>query len=328
MLENPKYDVALSFLQQDVNLALALASKLQDGLDVFFYPERQEEQGGTDGMTSMRSVFFEDSRLAVILYRDGWGKTRWTQVEEMAIKASCFDGEWRRLFVLKLDESKLPDWISPTHISYRLDQFGIDGAVGAIKMRVVDNKGAIKPMTPLKRAELQKDEDDYQQASRDAVSAAGEARVREKIAELMQELAVQCDEINASGSMHIGHGEHRDEWSYVLTNGCVSVGVYWRWQRTPTELGVVRVIEFDKKLRLPNDPPIVVHHRPPQQLRSIEYKPSLSRAREVGWKGGEMKVFLTSKGLAERCVIAFIELTNKKLPQDRGLRPSARRSWR
>ena len=211
--------------------------------------------------------------------------------------------------------SKLPDWISPTHISYRLDQFGIDGAVGAIKMRVVDNKGAIKPMTPPRRAELQKDEDDYQQASRDAVSGVGEVGVREKIAELMQELAAQCDEINASGNLQIGHGEHREEWSYVLTNGRVSVGVYWRWQRTLTELGVIRVIEFDKKLRLPNDPPIVVHHSPPQQLRSMEYKPSLSRAREVGWEGGDTKEFLTSKRLAEKCVIAFIELTNRKLLQ-------------
>jgi len=87
-------------------------------------------------MKTMRSVYFENCRLIVILYRDGWGMSNWTQIEEMAIKEACFNGEWNRLFVIRLDDTKLPGWIAPMRISYKLHEFGIDGAVGAIKLRL------------------------------------------------------------------------------------------------------------------------------------------------------------------------------------------------
>lgn len=326
MLENPKYDVALSFLQKDVNTAAALAAKLQNGLDVFFYPDRQEEQGGTDGMATMRTVYSEDCHLAVILHREGWGKTKWTQVEETAIKEFCFSGEWSRLFVLMLDDTKPPVWIGPTHIAYKLDQFGIDGAVGAIKARIIDNKGTIKPMTPLRAAEIRKAEQEYQQAKLQAVSVTGEQGVRRLIAELMQELAAQCDGITTNGSMQIGHGEHKSDWSYVMTDGYVSVCVYWNWERTTTELGNLRVVEYDKKMRLPADPQIFVHANPARELGSKNYKPNLSYARELGWEGGETEEFLTSKRLAEICVIDLIKLTDRKLPRQTKVRPGARRN--
>ncbi len=50
MVKNPKYDVAISFLQRDVGTARALAARLQEHLQVFFYPNRQEDPAGTDGM--------------------------------------------------------------------------------------------------------------------------------------------------------------------------------------------------------------------------------------------------------------------------------------
>jgi hypothetical protein len=45
-----KWDVAISFLIQDVAIAQALYEKLSEGLRVFFSPRRQEEIAGTDGM--------------------------------------------------------------------------------------------------------------------------------------------------------------------------------------------------------------------------------------------------------------------------------------
>src|SRR5665213_3695102 len=111
-LENPKYDVAISFLQQDVNTAEALARKLGEVFDVFFYPDRQEELAGKDGLEGFREPFYDNSRLNVVLYRDGWGQTRFTGVEERAIKDACFNnGGYDRLFFLMLDET-----VSYTHL--------------------------------------------------------------------------------------------------------------------------------------------------------------------------------------------------------------------
>jgi hypothetical protein len=74
-IENPKYEVAISFLAQDGQVAAALNQKLSEGLEVFFFPRKQEELAGTDGLESMRAPFFNDSRVMVVLYRERWGKT-------------------------------------------------------------------------------------------------------------------------------------------------------------------------------------------------------------------------------------------------------------
>jgi hypothetical protein len=37
-IENPKYDVAISFLSRDEAIAAAIHQKLSEGLKVFFYP--------------------------------------------------------------------------------------------------------------------------------------------------------------------------------------------------------------------------------------------------------------------------------------------------
>ena len=83
----PKYDVAISFLSADEPVATAFNNKLSEGLQVFFYPGNQETLAGTDGMVSMRTPFLEDSHVVVVLYRERWGKTPWTGVEE-----SCNQG--------------------------------------------------------------------------------------------------------------------------------------------------------------------------------------------------------------------------------------------
>src|SRR3977135_1846030 len=99
------YDVAVSFLSADEALAVKLDQDLSETLSVFVYSKRQEELAGTDGLESFRQTFLSQSRLIVVLYRDGWGKTRWTSVEELAIKERVFNGHWKSLLFVMLDET-------------------------------------------------------------------------------------------------------------------------------------------------------------------------------------------------------------------------------
>jgi len=92
----PRYDVAISFLSKDEAIGAALRDRLSDGLNVFYYPRNQEELAGTDGLETMRTPFFDNSRVVVVLYREPWGKTPWTRVEETAIKDGCFEHGWDR----------------------------------------------------------------------------------------------------------------------------------------------------------------------------------------------------------------------------------------
>ena len=132
--EDPKYDVAISFLSKDEAIASAINQKLSAGLEVFFFPRKQEELAGTEGLESMREPFVKDSRVSVVLFREPWGKTPWTRVEETAIKDACFERGWQHLFFVVLDrESALPRWLPQTHVRFNYQDYGLEQAVGAIK---------------------------------------------------------------------------------------------------------------------------------------------------------------------------------------------------
>src|SRR6266702_2175928 len=101
--DQKKYDVAISFLVQDLGLAQVLYDKLSEGLKIFFFPRNQEELAGTDGLESMREPFVHDSRINVVLYRERWGNTPWTSVEAAAVKDGCLNSGFRNLFFFAVE---------------------------------------------------------------------------------------------------------------------------------------------------------------------------------------------------------------------------------
>ena len=63
-----EYDVAISFLVVDENIAASIKGGLS-GLNVFFYPHNQEDLIGTNGIETMRAPFLS-ARVNVILFRE------------------------------------------------------------------------------------------------------------------------------------------------------------------------------------------------------------------------------------------------------------------
>jgi hypothetical protein len=88
-------------------------------------------------MVSMRMPFLEESRIVVVLYREPWGKTHWTGVEQTAIQEHCLKHGWEGLFFMMLDKTSTPPpWLPHTHVRFNYTDFGLEQAVGAIKARV------------------------------------------------------------------------------------------------------------------------------------------------------------------------------------------------
>jgi hypothetical protein len=127
----PKYDVAISFLARDERVAGELNDLLAEGLNVFFFPRKQEELAGTNGLESMREPFLT-ARVVVVLYREPWGNTNWTRVEQAAITDRFVKEGWDWLLFVQLDkENKLPVWLPETHVRFALEQYGIDQLAAA-----------------------------------------------------------------------------------------------------------------------------------------------------------------------------------------------------
>lgn len=154
MKEKYKYEVAFSFLKQDEAIAYDLNDRIQDRLSTFIYSKKQEELGGTDGEIQFNNVFNKEARVVVVLYRNGWGQTSWTRIEETAIKNRAFDKGWNFLFIINLDvNSTLPSWIPKTNIWLDYQRFKSEGAIAVIDQKVHEAGGHIRPETIEEKAE-------------------------------------------------------------------------------------------------------------------------------------------------------------------------------
>ncbi|MGB9122699.1 MAG: hypothetical protein WCE73_18930 [Candidatus Angelobacter sp.] len=319
-IEDPKYDVAISFLSQDELIAAAIYQKLNEGLQVFFFPQNQKNLAGTDGMESMRKPFFDDSRVTVVLFRDPWGKTPWTRVEETAIKEACLAYGWQRLFFIVLDrESALPIWLPQTHVRFNYSDFGLEQAVGAIKARVQENGGQPQPITPMKRAEMFKEEERFRHDKSRMNSDEGIEKVLDNVRLLFQEIEKHCADINTQNSLHIKCGSDFRERSRpqtcVMTDGRVSMVVAW-YQEFSNALdnSALVISEYKGQLIIPGEVNRIYINQP-RRLSETKYSPDLSRAREYGWSQVNKTEFFSSAALADRCLIRFIDLANRYASQ-------------
>jgi len=147
------YDVAISFLGDDLGLAEELANLLRHRMSVFLFTERQGDVAGSDGLDKLSSVFENEARLAVVLYRPGWGETPWTRVEETAIKNRGLAQGWDFLLVIPLDaEPTVPRWVPKTQIRLWYARYGLTTAVAVLERKLEEVGGEAKPVTAESRA--------------------------------------------------------------------------------------------------------------------------------------------------------------------------------
>jgi hypothetical protein len=312
------YDVAISFLVEDLTLAEALYNKLSEGFEVFFSPRRQEELAGTNGAESMRQPFLTESRLNVILFKDKWGTTPWTGVESHAIEDSAVKNQFRNVFLLVVEQStQYPSWFPYNFMRFHLGEFSLEEAVGAIKLRVHEQGGHFIPMTPSKRAEILKSEDAYRYEKSGLNSQEGLDRINEQVKQLFNEIARHCGEINGTGSISIEHEinfQYREQvQSCILRSQSVSMIVAWiqPYSNTLERTGLF-VQEFNGRRLFNSELGRLVLVREPDRVGETLYEPELARSRELGWKRkGQATEFLTSAAFAEKCVIQFVDLMER-----------------
>lgn len=148
-----QYDVALSFVAQDELLATQLADQFEGRLRIFLYSRRQEQLAGTDGEKTFNEVFAKQSRLVVVLYRDSWGQTPWTRIEETAIRNRAFEEGYEFVIFIPLDEKpSVPKWLPRTQLWVGLARWGIPGAASVIDARFQELGGEPKSETLEHRA--------------------------------------------------------------------------------------------------------------------------------------------------------------------------------
>lgn len=141
-----KYDVAISFVDRDRDVAVRIADALRDRFKVFVYCERQVDVGGKDGALEYSKVFGEQSRVVVVLHRSEWGETNWTRLEQDAIRSRAFDHGWDFTIFVPIEEKPcLPPWFPKLRLYVGYHRWGLDGVCGVVESRVVELGGAAAP---------------------------------------------------------------------------------------------------------------------------------------------------------------------------------------
>jgi hypothetical protein len=312
--EPPQYDVAISFLGKDQPVAAAINDGLAPVLKVFFFPRNQEELAGTDGLESMRMPFLTGSRVNVVLYRDQWGHTPWTRVEESAIKDACLNRGWPTLFFITLDRaSSLPIWLPDTYVRFNFEDYGIEQAIGAIKARVQAAGGVLE--RPSAQADAQRIQREGQfLADRDRLFRDQRwitETVLPTVKTLFATIDRMCVEVRKATGISFRSGANKRHC--VLTDNRVSLHVAWRQEyvNAISENADITATEFKCQLPLPAERIISIDPLPPK-LKQYRFKPELSITRDLRWVDEDRpKELLSTDDLADRCVRIFLDLVGR-----------------
>jgi hypothetical protein len=137
-----QYDVGFSFLACDESFATQLNDLLQDRFKTFLYSKQQETVAGTDGELSFNDVFAKQCRTVAVLYRDGWGETPWTRIEETAIRNRAYDEGYNFVIFIPLDDPPaVPKWLPRTYLWLGLKRFGLRGAAAVLESKIQEHGG-------------------------------------------------------------------------------------------------------------------------------------------------------------------------------------------
>ena len=194
-----KYDVAFSFCDRDRPIAHEVRTLLEPALRVFVYDHEQEAVGGQDGAESFRRVFRDETYLAVILYRNGWGDTRFTGIEEAAIKDRATLTHFRSMLVVMVEPGQtLPTWIPDTTVYQHAWEEPREETAAVIRYRA-RVAGAVPRVETLVEATKRRVAEQNAAKRREAflLSIDGAAAVGREVQQLIAEVERQAAELAA-----------------------------------------------------------------------------------------------------------------------------------
>ncbi len=305
-----KYDVAISFLEQDEGIAVELNDLLKQTMSTFIYTERQEEVGGTDGEMILNQVFGNESRIVTILYRNNWGKTPWTRIEETAIRNRAYDEGYNfTTFVIFDPSAILPKWLPKTRIWVGFERLGLDGAAAIIEARVRELGGKPKEESIEEHAARKAMEINNEKkrvtflGSEEGVKAACETAKQ-----LFEELEKICQSIEDSGNMKFEI--YRTDEMIKIFDGRWTLDVAWspRWNNT-LESSYLKISVWDTKVGFPK----IIHWKTPCRLEDFEFNFDVMVGDKYCWKkSGDMESSFSTKRLAVFSMKMFMDKISER----------------
>jgi hypothetical protein len=297
-IENFEFDVAFSFLQQDENLAIQLNNLLKERVKTFLYSEQQKKLAGRDGEELFNSVFFKESRIVVVLYRNTWGNSPWTKIEETAIRNRGFEFGYDFITFIPLDKPVTPPtWLPKNRLWIGLERWGIESAASVIESRIQEFGGNIRIETLADK--VQKSQDailSAQQRERILTGEEGFGFTRIEYENLITAFKNQVEEIKSKlPDWNLIHNPNDQDGIDIVSYGLLLSIQYYR-NPEYTFINIFKRDTFEGN----------------KSLGYIRLKFDISKLNENGWSDKESgKNFKSSVAVAEFWLNKFFDIISK-----------------
>ena len=308
-----EFDVAFSFLQQDENLAIQLNSLLKDRVKTFLYTEHQKKLAGRDGEELFNKVFFQESRIVVVLFRNDWGKSPWTKIEETAIRNKGFELGYDFVTFIPLDKPiNIPAWLPKNRLWVGLERWGIESAASVIEAKIQEFGGDIKIETVADKVHKAQEEiKENQNRVRILTSNEGLILTHEEYNKLILTFKQQLDEIKLSQSdWHLNIRENQNQGIDIISYGYfLTIQFYPSASNTPEGTYVFLSLldgVFDER-GYKNDP-----FNEYTQLEETRLRFDINKQNEYGWSDKEnSKNFKLTNEVVEHWLTIFFDAVKK-----------------
>ena len=307
--EEFEYDVAFSFVKEDESIATTLNDLLQDRLSTFLYSKRQEELAGTDGEESFNDVFAHKSRVVVVIYRNEWGESPWTRIEETAIRNRAYDEGYEFVIFIPVEDSAtLPKWLPKTQLWVGYKRWGLEGTASVIEARVQEAGGQPKDESTSDRAIRVKRQIDAE-ASRKAFLNSGEGvnAALEEVINLFDVFETMCAEIKESSGFEINCKRINDRELDICSTGCC-LAIDWQYQYSNVLDGAYLRISTWNGI-----PPRAGRSffDEPNKVTEIKFEFDRNWAGNKGWFDSRKSQFIPTERLADQILKELMDRVHK-----------------
>lgn len=294
-MEEYKYDVAFSFLSEDEKIAFNLYSLLKDRLKCFIYSEEQKRIAGKDGELEFNEVFSKDARVVVVLYREKWGKTSWTRIEETAIRNKAHENGYDFVLFIPLDKSPAPIWLPKTRLRIGLTRWGIESAAAIIEARASEFGANINEESIADKFAKDENEQIKKREIKSLIESEEGLSLALKEAKTLKELFEnQVSDINSKLSNSIvSFKQNRQRFDLFQINSYgITLNFEWgqRWANSASDFSL-RVDIYDEKSEI---------------VKEFHLRFDINSFDEKGWSNFDTKEdFLTSSKLVQKSFKIF-----------------------
>ena len=299
---NYKYDIAFAFLEKDEPLVNQINNLLKDKFKTFLNSKKQEYKDDLEREMLLLDVFKKQSRCVIIFYRNKWGTTPYTAIEEKAVRTRISEEGNDNLLVISLDNPPVvPKYLSKTQIWTELAQAGINGTAAFIEEQVKALGGGLSEELPLDVGiEIKKEPRFEVESSKFLESVSGLEIAVIELKKLFSALEIEKNKITESDK-GISLTFKRDEKNCVIHYGEFSIRFYLQTEKSNLLLDSPLYFEMQKQDNTSNGLNI---------LAVEEYHFELKKVGVYGWiKRAETDSFISSKQLAEDSIKLLLSQT-------------------